>query len=91
MPFIDVGIGLELVDRLVGSVRTTTNTASMRGHFSRSRIPFQRIEGNDLYARNIQVADLNALNACHAIIRWKKLCGFYAIDANHLLNENYAA
>ncbi|NEJ06819.1 ThiF family adenylyltransferase [Rhizobium leguminosarum] len=104
VPFIDVGIGLELVDdRLVGSVRTTTSTASMRGHVrTRSRIPLQRIEGNDLYARNIQVADLNALNACQAVIKWKKLCGFYAdseqehfslftIDANHLLNEDHAA
>ncbi|NTG08848.1 ThiF family adenylyltransferase [Rhizobium rhizogenes] len=104
VPFIDVGIGLELInDMLVGSVRTTTSTASMREHVhTRSRVPLERIEGNDLYARNIQVADLNALNACHAVIRWKKLCGFYAdseqehfslftIDANHLLNEDHAA
>lgn len=104
VPFIDVGIGLELVDdKLVGAVRTTTSTVSMRDHVrTRSRIPLDRIEGNDLYARNIQVADLNALNACYAIIRWKKLCGFYAdseaehfslftIDANHLLNEDQAA
>ena len=49
--------------------------------------------------RNIQVADLNALNACLAVIRWKKLFGFYrdlerehhtlyTVDGNHLLNED---
>lgn len=104
VPFIDVGIGLELVDgKLVGSVRTTTSTSAMRHHVkARSRIPLHRIDGNDLYARNIQVADLNALNACLAVIRWKKLCGYYAdaeqehfslftIDSNHLLNEDFAA
>ncbi|TPK85692.1 ThiF family adenylyltransferase [Mesorhizobium sp. B2-4-13] len=104
VPFIDVGIGLELVDgKLVGSVRTTTSTPAMRHHIkARSRIPLHHIDGNDLYARNIQVADLNALNACLAVIRWKKLCGYYAdaeqehfslftIDSNHLLNEDFAA
>jgi hypothetical protein len=51
------------------------------------------------YARNIQVADLNALNACLAVIRYKKHLGFYrdlerehnslyTIDGNHLLNED---
>ncbi len=56
---------------------------------------------DDLYAQNIQVADLNALNACLAVIRWKKLCGFYrdtegehfslfTLDSNHLLNEDAA-
>ena len=101
VPFIDVGIGLELVDdKLVGSVRTTASTQGMRDQVRlRSRIPLNRIDGNDLYARNIQVADLNSLNACLAVIRWKKLCGFYAdteqehfslftIDANHILNED---
>jgi hypothetical protein len=33
-------------------------------------------ENND-YERNIQVADLNALNAILAVMKWKKLCGFY--------------
>jgi hypothetical protein len=45
--------------------------------------------------------DLNALNACLAVIRWKRLYGFYrdlegehhslyTIDGNHLLNEDHA-
>ncbi len=27
--------------------------------------------------RNIQIADLNAFNACFAVMAWKKLRGFY--------------
>ena len=34
--------------------------------------------GEDDYSSNIQVADLNALNAILAIIRWKRYLGFYA-------------
>ena len=37
---------------------------------------------DDEYDRNIQIADLNALNAMLAVIRWKKLFGFYA-DTGH--------
>ena len=32
---------------------------------------------DDVYATNIQVADLNALNAALAVLKWKKFCGFY--------------
>ncbi|CAN2525454.1 MULTISPECIES: hypothetical protein [Burkholderia] len=37
-----------------------------------------------MYASNIQVADLNALNAVLAVIKWKKLRGFYRdLDREH--------
>jgi hypothetical protein len=100
--FIDVGMGVELVDsRLVGTLRTTLSTPEFRSHVhDRSRIPMKKIDGNDLYARNIQLADLNALNACLAVLRWKRHVGFYAdtenehfslyhVDANHVLNEDF--
>lgn len=32
---------------------------------------------NDDYDYNIQIADLNALNAALTVIKWKKLWGFY--------------
>ncbi len=36
------------------------------------------------YDTNIQIADLNALNAALAVIKWKKLCGFYLdLDQEH--------
>lgn len=101
IPFIDVGMGLELVNEtLIGTLRTTTSTPEFRTHVrDRSRIPLESVDADDLYAKNIQVADLNALNACLAVIRWKKYLGFYrdtehehfslfTLDGNHLLNED---
>lgn len=43
--------------------------------------PFGEDE-DELYRSNIQVADLNALNAALAVIRWKKHIGYYQ-DTTH--------
>lgn len=100
-PFIDVGMGVELVDGgLTAMLRTTTSTPENRLHVhSKNRIPFASEDRNALYAQNIQISELNAMNACLAVIRWKKLCGFYrdtenehfsvfALDGNHIINED---
>lgn len=77
VPFIDVGMGLELVDGSLGGIlRVTTSTPANRSE-ARGRIPFSGSGVEDVYASNIQVADLNALNAVLAVIKWKKLIGFY--------------
>lgn len=74
--FIDVGLGVRLDgDMLAGAVRVTTSTPEKRDHF-RDRVGFEEL-GNNEYNRNIQIADLNALNAAFAVIKWKKLFGFY--------------
>lgn len=98
IPFIDTGLGVELgEDGLLGMVRLTTSTRKQRSHF-RSKVSFADGEGEDLYRHNIQIADLNALNAALAVIKWKKLVGFYqdidhehdatyVISGNRLLNE----
>ena len=50
------------------------------------------------YERNAQLAELNALNAALAVIKWKKVRGFYndrtrelnceyVIDGNKLINS----
>lgn len=76
VPFIDVGLGVRLTDdMLAGTVRVTANTPDKHDHF-RSRVSFAELSNNE-YNRNIQVADLNALNAALAVIKWKKLFGFY--------------
>jgi len=75
--FIDAGMGIELVDgQLGGIVRVTTSTPEMRGHF-RGRVSTAGPAEDDVYASNIQIAELNALNAVLAVLKWKKLCGFY--------------
>lgn len=83
--FIDVGMGLEIVDNsLRGMLRVTTSTENKRDHIrEKERISFAD-DDNDDYSKNIQIADLNSLNATLAVIKWKKLCGFY-LD---LENEN---
>ena len=75
--FIDAGIGVQEVDgALRGTVRVTTSTPGARDHV-RQRVSFAAPRPENEYERNIQVSDLNALNAVLSVIRWKKLCGFY--------------
>ena len=85
--FIDTGMGLELVeDRLHGILTVTTSTKDKRDHFRR-RVAFVGDGHENIYAENIQVADLNAFNAALAVMKWKKLYGFYADYAR----EHFAA
>lgn len=101
IPFIDVGMGLYQAEgSLAGLVRVTTSTPEQRDHvWKRSRIPFESPGADNEYAQNIQIADMNALNAALAVIKWKKLLGFYSdldrehfavyqVDGNSLLNED---
>ena len=76
IPFIDVGMGLSNVDNaLTGSVRLTTFTPSYHDHMI-DNISFNDEEDN-VYSTNIQIADLNALNAALAVVKWKKMLGIY--------------
>ncbi len=85
--FVDVGMGLELDrDSLGGILRVTASTPENRTQHE--RIDFVGGGGDDLYASNIQVADLNAFNALMAVIKWKKLRGFYR-DLENELHSTY--
>lgn len=76
-PFIDVGMGIYEADGgLGGIIRVTLSTPEKRDHV-KSRVSTSEGDGDDLYRRNIQVADLNALNAALAVMRWKQHLGFY--------------
>lgn len=98
IPFIDVGMGVNIVDdNLFGVVRTTTSTPTQNAHVG-TRISFDDSE-HDEYSTNIQIADLNMLNAAFGVIKWKKICGFYldlerehhctyTIDGNSLTKED---
>ena len=81
-PFIDTGIGVELMQsklQLWGICRVTTSTPDQHDHVA-ERVSCAANEDDDLYSRNIQLAELNALCAVMAITKWKKLCGFYLDD-----------
>jgi hypothetical protein len=78
IPFIDVGMGMQFVEGegcLIGTCRVTTCTDEQSEHFTQHADIGG--DGDDLYNSNIQVADMNCLNAALAVIKWKKLCGFY--------------
>jgi len=78
IPFIDVGMGLHRKrGSISGQLRTT--------YFPKERAQVLRDKGlaplkdsqDDIYKTNIQIGELNALNACFAVIRFKQLRGFY--------------
>ncbi|WP_026179199.1 ThiF family adenylyltransferase [Streptomyces hokutonensis] len=98
--FIDTGMGVyQKGSSLGGLVRTTASDDRQRNHvWENDRISFGD-EEDDEYEQNIQLAELNMLNAALAVIKWKKMMGFYfdfdheyssvyTIDGNHVLNED---
>jgi hypothetical protein len=102
VPFIDVGMGLELVDGSLGGIlRVTASMPDKRDDIRNGKISFTDDAENDLYGSNVQVADLNALNATLAVVKWKKIRGFYrdlekehhstyTTDGNLIINSDLA-
>ncbi len=95
--FIDVGLGVNVVEgKLIGTIRTTCVTDEKKDHIER-RIPQGLNDDND-YSSNIQIAELNNLNAIFAVLKWKKQSGIfqdleyehhslYSINDSQLINE----
>jgi hypothetical protein len=102
LAFVDVGMGVYLSEGSLGGIlRVTTSTPAQRDHV-RKRVSFSDDADRNEYDVNIQIADLNALNAALAVIKWKKLMGFYqdldfehhctyTIGGNMLRNEDVPA
>ena len=96
VPFVDVGMGIEKTDdKLLGVVRTSF---CERPKSSAVRHGEGGLRDIGEYERNVQIVELNALNAALAVIRWKKHRGFYldlrqedrstyTIDGNHMSNR----
>lgn len=101
IPFIDVGLGVEIVeDSLAAILRVTLGTPSKHDHIF-DRIGTVDTDDNE-YSTNIQIADLNAMNALMAVLKWKKINGFYkdlkeehhatyTVNTGQLLNDDYTA
>ena len=88
--FIDVGMGIYIKnERLGGIIKVTASTKEHRKHVhENSRISLDGDDDENEYNKNIQIADLNALNAALAVIKWKKLFGFYG-DYEKELSSTY--
>lgn len=85
---IDVGMGVHLVgetQQIWGTCRVTSLTPEHHAHADRT-MPLAENDAEDIYRSNIQIADLNGLNAMLAVGVWKRLCGFYSdsSQASHI-------
>jgi hypothetical protein len=99
--FIDVGLGVNTAeDNLVGTLRVTVGSSTKHDHIA-NRIGIEDVVDNE-YATNIQISDLNALNGLLAVIKWKKMSGFYqdlkeehhttfSINTGQLLHNDFTA
>ena len=97
VPFVDVGMGVfENDNSLFGQIRTTLSAEGCRDG-ARSRLPLMDNAAANEYGRNIQIVELNALNAALAVIQWKQYLGYYVdlerehtsvyqLDGNHIVN-----
>lgn len=80
IPFIDVGMDLQLNNEAIGlhgMFRVTLCTPEQNKHFFECVPTYDEGQAEDIYRSNIQVADMNMCNAAHAVICWKQYRCFY--------------
>lgn len=88
--FIEVGLGVLLTGgQMGGIVRVTASTPETRVLAERHISFADNDAAANEYTTNIQIAELNALNAALAVIQWKKLCGIYR-DTGRAVYTGYA-
>jgi hypothetical protein len=76
-------------DSLNGMARTTFYPADRAPEVMAKGWAEVTSDPDNLYRTNIQIGELNALNACMAVIRYKQMRGFYHADSGlfHMLFE----
>jgi hypothetical protein len=88
IPFIDVGMGLNRKNGALNGMLRTTYYSVEHGQKVRDKGLAELADRpEDLYRTNIQISELNALNACLAVLRFKQFRGFYFEELpyyNHL-------
>lgn len=81
IPFIDVGMGLKRPDGpLKGMMRVTYYPPEKAQKIRDMGFAEMNDGPENLYRTNVQIAELNALNASLAAIRFKQIRGFYVED-----------
>ncbi len=88
IPFIDVGMGLKRKEgALTGMARVTHFSTENAAQVRDMGLAELTAKADDMYRTNIQISELNALNASLAVIKFKQLRGFYGENAPsyHLL------
>ncbi|OHD78271.1 MAG: hypothetical protein A2023_07245 [Sulfuricurvum sp. GWF2_44_89] len=77
IPYVDVGMGVQTTPQgtILGEVRTVAVTNEKR---KKHRSWIGQVDPDEeLYESNIQIAELNSINAAMAVIMWKKHAKFY--------------
>lgn len=77
IPYVDVGMGVQMTPHgtILGEVRTVAVTNENR---KKHRSWIGQVDPDEeLYESNIQIAELNSINAAMAVIMWKKHAKFY--------------
>lgn len=90
IPYIDVGMGLNRKRGPINGQLRVTYYSHEHGQYLRDKELAPLTDNpDDLYKTNIQIGEINALNACLAVIRFKQLRGFYfeELPYYHLLLE----
>ena len=78
IPFIDVDMGLHRKRGPLNGMLRTTYYSAEHGQAIRDKGLASLVDDpEDEYRANTQISELNALNACLAVIRFKQLRGFY--------------
>jgi hypothetical protein len=86
IPFIDVGMGIELEhEKLDGLIRTTLFTEAS-SKLAILEVPTDKAEEMDAYRTYVQISELNAINAAIAVIKYKQLKGFYQDERRYYQN-----
>ena len=78
IPFIDVGMGLNRKRGAINGMVRATYYSKEHAQLIRDKgLADTSDQADDIYRTNIQISEINALNACLAVIRFKQLRGFY--------------
>ena len=86
IPFIDVGMGLNRKQGpLSGMVRTTHYAVEKATEVRDLQLAEMADDPDDIYRRNVQISELNAQNACFAVIRYKQLKGFTLMTTHRFI------
>jgi hypothetical protein len=84
IPFIDVGMGLNRKRGPVNGMLRIAYYSATNGQKVRDKAFAEMSDQpDDIYRTNIQISEINALNACLAVIRFKQLRGFYFEEIPH--------
>ncbi|MEL6113843.1 ThiF family adenylyltransferase [Photobacterium sp. SP02] len=95
IPFIDAGLGIERLELddgeaiLRGSCRVTLATSEKHDHLSKHLVFSDDDPDEAIYKSNIQVADMNGMNAMLAVGLWKQYKSFYQGECDNPHNMVY--